>query len=126
MFTLSDIDAAASMAGQITEKTISRQLICIKEAHAAGLRFSNGLLDPSDVFTMEWDSEPEDQTISGIISELPPRVSNLLADAAQDAESAEIQESDDELIAEQNKEQNTEQSRTPNHENSITSNAMDT
>jgi hypothetical protein len=55
IFTLSDIDAAAAMAGQIMEKTILRQPISIKDARAAGLRFSNGLLYPSDVFAMEWD-----------------------------------------------------------------------
>jgi hypothetical protein len=65
IFTLSDIDAAAAMAGQIMEKTIFRQPISIKDARAAGLRFSNGLLYPSDVFAMEWDpDEPEDQEMS--------------------------------------------------------------
>jgi hypothetical protein len=53
MFTLSDIDAAAAMAGRIVEETISQPLISSKDARSVGLRFCKGLLYPSDVFDLE-------------------------------------------------------------------------
>jgi hypothetical protein len=110
IFTLSDIDAAAAMAGQIMEKKILRQPISIKDARAAGLRYSNGLLYPSDVFAMEWDpDEPEDQEMSGIIFDRP--LSNSVAEGLNakeiaGAEGERMQESDEELAEERNKEQN--------------------
>jgi hypothetical protein len=99
IFTLSDIDAAAAMAGQIMEKTIFRQPISIKDARTAGLRFSDGILYPSDVFAMEWDpDEPEDQEMSGIIFDRP--LSNSVAEGLNakeiaGAEEARMQESDE-------------------------------